>query len=171
LINKRWNGSPFRKFLLSLFLIPSSNPVLTLCVIVNRYLAQLATADPITRSSTPITEYLSRTLQHQIRKESRSMLPLYKVVLDSTDQFCVPPIWFLHRYKCVHTHIRFVHHDPLLRLLRFPSDGVLNFFSFIPMRLHTHLASCLFLFSRYHTTHMSKAILYTSVFFFLLATP
>jgi hypothetical protein len=146
----------------------SLNRVLILCVIANRFLAQLATADPTTRSCTPIMEYPSRTPQHQIRKESRSMLPLYKVSLDSTDQSYVPPIWF-HHHRCVHTHFTLYIMILLPRLLRLSSDGVLGFFSFTPSHLHTHLASCLFLFVTIpHDAHVESDSVYR---LFLLATP
>jgi hypothetical protein len=132
-------------------------------------------ADPNTRSSTHITESLSRTQQrqrqrqqqqhHQAHSQPKSCLPLYKATLDLTDRLHMPLIW-PHDDKCVHTFALYILTlYASSRLLYLSSDGVLGHFSLTPA--HFAYTSCIlpvFFSTRYHTTHMLIAFLYIRSF-------
>jgi hypothetical protein len=100
------------------------------------------------------------------------MLPLFKVNLDSTDRSYVPPIWFLHHHKCVHTYIRFVHYDFSATITAlFQRWRFLGSLSFISTHLHTHLASCLFSFFKIpYDAQVESDYVYTRLFVLLAKT-
>jgi hypothetical protein len=99
------------------------------------------------------------------------MLLLYKVNLDSTDRSYVPPIWLRH-HRCVRTHFHSVHYDSSTTITALFQRWRFGFLLFYTNAFaYTSCILPVSSFSRYHTTRMSKAILYTSVCFFCLQTP